>query len=111
MEARYTRQRAEAPRGEPRYRFVIPQKKAREVMDGWNMTSETQIRRGSSTVLFDVKDSPNAVVTVRNRNKREVTRMLLEITEIAFRATERKQVRLLLYTEDIHDLHVRRRRR
>merc|ERR1712082_486605 len=33
----------------------------------------------------------------------------MEITDLAFKEEELKQVRLLLYTEDIHDLHVRRR--
>ena len=109
--ARRIQQSGPVPRGEPGYRFLLPARKARTVMQEWNMASATQIKRGSSTVLFDINASPNAVVTVKNRHRREAIRLLLEITEIAFRTTVRKQVRLLLYTEDIHDLHVFRRRR
>ena len=104
-----TQSSRQANRGEPGYRFLIPARKAQKVMLEWNMASETTTRRGSSTVSFDVNSSPNAVVTVKNRNKREAISMLLEITELAFAASQKIQVRLLLYTEEIADIHMFRK--
>merc|ERR1712082_491366 len=81
--------------------LLMPSRKVRILMQKWKMASETQITRGTSTVLFDINTSPNAVVNVRNRNRREATRLLFE-------TTEDKKVRLLLYTEDLHDIYVHR---
>ena len=102
---RQSKSRGTVTGGNPGYRVILPAQKARHVINRWSLSYSYPQKHGSSTISVTLNSSPNAVVTISNHDKEDAILTLLEMTNLAFDRVEKKQVRLLLYTEEIGRIH------